>query len=326
MQASVFRTRAWVQAWIDQWGQHPAIQLIDVGGRGDPLEHFYLTRMRIKKILPANSLCLAGVGSGPVSTPRAEYNHYNELLWRTGDVAALARLLKPLGWQQLILPDLCCDAEADARALAHATGWYVALQKNEPAYSVQSHSLDAWLAGLGPNTRLAYYNRRSRLLAYGELRFYDYSLAECDIFFALLNEFHIKRWGQPCYSANSRKFMANFGERLTAEGGSLVMQAMIVNDEVVSVLFDVIWQGRRYNFQSGFAENRFPKIALGALHMGYGIEAAVAVGQVYDFMAGQGKHANYKEKIADTCINISSLVVARGLLKPLYKFRDRLKD
>lgn len=326
VQASVFRTRAWVQAWIDQWGSHPAIQLIDVGGRRDPLEYFYLTRMRIKKILPANSLCLAGVGSGPVSTPRAEYNHCNELLSRVGDNLALAKLLSPLGWQQWLLPDVCCDAELKARALAKVANCYVAEQKKEPAYSVQSSSLNAWLAGLGPNTRLAYYNRRHRLGEHGEVSFYDYPLSQCENFFSLLNNFHLKRWGQACYSADSRRFMANFGERLTAEGGCLVMQAMKVNDEVVSVLFDVVWQGRRYNFQSGFAENRFPKIALGALHMGYGIESAIASSQTYDFMAGQGKHANYKEKIADTCIHISSLVLARGLLKPLYIFRDRLKD
>jgi len=320
--ASVFRTRAWVQAWIDQWGKHPAIQLVDLGGRNDPLEQVYLTRMRIKKILPANSLCLAGVGSGPVSTPRAEYNHCHELLVHAGGLAGLANLLKPLGWQQLLLPDLCRDAEDDARALAQVAGCYVAVQKQEPAYSVQSPSLDAWLGGIGANTRLAYYNRRSRLAEYGRIDFYDYPLAQCETFFAYLNDFHVKRWGRPCYSADSRKFMANFGERLIAEGGRLVMQAMKINDEVVSVLFDVIWQGRRYNFQSGFAENRFPKIALGAVHMGYGIETAIAAGEVYDFMAGQGKHANYKEKIADTCINISSLVLARGLLKPLYIIRD----
>lgn len=322
---SVFRTRAWVQAWIDQWGRHPAIQLIDLGGRRDPLECCYLTRMRIKKIVPANSLCLAGIGAGQLSTPRSEYNHYAELLRQTGGTAGVAKLLAPLGWQQLVLTDLCRDAEADARALAQALKSYTTLQKCEPAYSVQSSSLDAWLAGLGPNTRLAYYNRRNRLGEQGEISFCDYPLHQCEAFFSLLNEFHMKRWGQACYSIESRQFMANFGERLMAEGGRLIMQAMKVNDEVVSVLFDVIWQGRRYNFQSGFAENRFPKIALGALHMGYGIESAIAAGHIYDFMAGQGKHANYKEKIADTRINISSLVIARGLLKPLYRFRDSVK-
>jgi CelD/BcsL family acetyltransferase involved in cellulose biosynthesis len=315
-----------VQAWIDQWGQHPAIQLIDLGGRGDPLEHLYLTRTRIKKILPANSLCLAGSGSGLLSTPRAEYNHFQELLRRIGDVKALARLLAPLDWQQMVLPDLCSAAETEARSLARSAGYYVAPQKREPAYSVQAVSLDTYLAGLGSNTRLAYFNRRTRLQDYGELEFYHYPLAQSEAFFAQLNEFHQRRWGQPCYSSDSRRFMANFGERLIAEGGELVMQAMKVDGDIVSVLFDVIWRGRRYNFQSGYAENRFPKIALGALHMGYGIESAIAAGQVYDFMAGQGKHANYKEKIADTSIQISSLVLARGLLKPLYQIRDRLKN
>jgi hypothetical protein len=213
--ASVFRTRAWVQAWIDQWGQHPCVQLIDVGGSGDPLEYVYRTHTRIKKFLPVTSLCLAGVGFGPVSAPRAEYNDVTQLLERSGDYSSLSRLLGALGWQQLVLPDVCRDTESDLQMLAQAANCYLAVQKREPAYSVDSPSLDDWLSGLGPNTRLAYYNRRGRLQEYGCLHFYDYSLAECDQFFAQLNEFHCKRWGQPCYSAESRKFMANFGERLS---------------------------------------------------------------------------------------------------------------
>ena len=94
-QASVFRSRAWVQAWVDTWGKHPQIRLIDLGGRGDPLEQVYITSARLKKILPVSCLCLAGAGWGPVSTPRAEYNNVDSLLALAGSASALGNLLAP---------------------------------------------------------------------------------------------------------------------------------------------------------------------------------------------------------------------------------------
>src|SRR5690606_40795126 len=71
-----------------------------------------------------------------------------------------------------------------------------------------------------------------------------------------------------------------------------IMQAIVVNDEIVSVLFDICWNQTRYNFQSGYAESRFPKISLGAVHFGYAIQAALEEGLNYDFMARSEEHTS----------------------------------
>lgn len=316
---SVFRSAAWVQAWIDTWGKHPAIQLIDLGGSSNPLETVYITRQRLKKIIPVNTLTLAGVGCGLVSTPRAEYNDINRLVSHFGGADGFFRAIKPLSWQQLLVPDILqnSDAEQQLTLLSQQQGLMLHLEKSEPAYAVQIKSFDDYLRNLGANTRLAYFNRRKNLTQHGDIEFIDYKNADMEKAFLLLNQFHLQRWGAPCYSADSKRFMKNFAERLTAQGGSCILQAMLVNGEVVSILFDVLWRNTRYNFQSGYAENKYPKIALGAIHMGYAIQQAVENKCIYDFMAGTGKHSDYKARIATRIQTLSSYALERGYVKSL---------
>src|SRR5690606_21024129 len=192
--------------------------------------------------------------------------------------------------------------------------WGMYIEKTEFAYSIGDTDFDGYVKGLGKNTRLAYFNRRDRLAKHGEITFQDYELQDAKNFFGRLNEFHIKRWGVPCYSPASQAFLQSFAERLTRAGGSGVMQGLSVNGETISVLFDVIWKKKRYNFQTGYLENKFPRISLGSLHMGYAIQSALDQKKDYDFMAGDGKRRNYKEDVANNKIPISTLYASRNSL------------
>lgn len=316
---SVFRTAAWVQAWIDTWGKHPAVKLIDLGGRSNPLECLYITRQRLKKVIPVNTLCLAGIGCGPISTPRAEYNDFSDLIRLTGSVAEFFNAIKSLAWQQFLITDVLQDSTAGQQIKQLGQQPAVALYtpKSEPAYAVQMISMEEYLQQLGSNTRLAYFNRRKNLAQYGDIHFRDYDINEAEKVFALLNQFHLRRWGQPCYSTDSQAFLKNFGARLVSQGGRFILQSMHINGEAVSVLFDVIWKNTRYNFQSGYVENKYPKIALGAIHMGYGIQDAVENQQVYDFMAGTGKHSDYKKRIATRTQTITNYSLERSFVKKI---------
>lgn len=316
---SVFRTEAWVQAWIDTWGRDPRIQLIDLGGRKHPLEQVYLIKHRLKKVLPINTLCLAGVGFGAMSTPRAEYNDLSSLIAMAGGIEPLQRELRKLKWQQFIITDLDTTTAAceEFEQLAVAGGWQIHSDKLELAYSIRDINFPTYIAGLGSNTRLAYFNRRTRLAQYGEITFREYPPNQAIAFLEKLNSFHVQRWGKPCYSSESQQFMQNFIERLCASGGNAIMQSLAVNNEIVSVLFDVCWKHTRYNLQSGYAEHRFPKISLGALHFGYAIQAALENELDYDFMAGAGKRTNYKEKIANKQTPIKTLSIEQKMLSSL---------
>lgn len=324
---SVFRSAAWVQAWIDTWGKHPALQLIDLGGRSNPLETVYITRQRLKKIIPVNTLALAGVGCGVVSTPRAEYNDIDPLVSHAGNLDGFFKAIKPLSWQQLLLPDILqgCLTDGYIEQLVQYKSLNVCALKTEPAYAVDCVGFNDYLQQLGSNTRLAYFNRRKNLAQQGDIHFQNYDINEADQAFALLNDFHLQRWGKPCYSVASQSFMKNFGARLKDQGGHFILQSMHVNGEVVSILVDVIWKNTRYNFQSGYAENKYPKIALGAIHMGYGIEEAITNQQIYDFMAGEGKHSDYKKRIATRVQTINTYSVERGFVKTLRQLQQRIQ-
>jgi hypothetical protein len=317
--ASVFRTEAWVQAWIDTWGADPRIRLIDLGGRKNPLEHVYITKHWLKNILPVNTLCLAGTGYGAISTPRAEYNDISALLAMAGSKEQLVKLLAPLKWQQFVIPDVDTTtvAMAEIEALVSQTNWRIHTEKTEPAYSISPIPFDEYLKSLGANTRLAYFNRRDRLAKEGEIGFINFKVQKASQFLQHLNQFHIPRWGSPCYSKESQAFIQNFAERLTAAGGEVIMQGITVNGELVSVLLDLIWGNTRYNLQSGYAENRFKKIALGSLHFGYAIQASLEKGLRYDFMAGDGKNGSYKRNISTHRTNIKSLLLQREALATL---------
>lgn len=313
---SFFRTRAWVQSWLDTWGKDPRIELIDIGGRDDPLEKMYLINHKIKGILPVRSLVLAGCGFADFYPPRAEYNNIDLLIQLAGGVKPLMRDLCKLQWNQLGLSDFC---EHDSTQIIDQISQplYIVRTNCDLAYRIEPTDIESYKAQLSASTRAKYFNRRQKLSNYGSLEFYDFD--KPGEFFSILNEFHIQRWGRPCYSRQTENFLRLFIDRFREEGGQILMQAMQINGEIVSVLFDLVWENFRYNLQSGYDEGRFGQLALGSLHLGFAIETALKNNQGYDFLAGNGKQTNYKQKIATKTVPMDSFCLARGWLKHLYK-------
>lgn len=314
---SVFRTEAWTQAWLDTWGAQISKGLIDLGGRGRPLEMLYRIPHRFKKIIPATVLSLVGNGFGSLSTPRSEYNNVSDLIQVAGGAKALGKELQKLPWQQLWLPDIASGHREDEelQPLLRTKPWGAYLIKEEAGYSIENISLNEYLAKLSSSTRLAFFNRRARLEKCGNIERRRYHLSEVEAFFSLLNNFHLHRWGKQCYSSQSMAFVRNFCQRLSSCGGEPVFESILVNGEPVSVLFDVIWCNRRYNLQSGYAENFAHKVPLGSLHLGYAIEDALKAGLKYDFLAGQGKRTDYKASVGTHRISQRSYIATRGYWK-----------
>ncbi len=314
---SLFRTLAWVQSWVDVWGAHPRVKLVDLGGRCNPLEMVYLLNHRLKGVVPVTSLVLAGNGYADFNLPRAEYNNLDSLLLLAGGKELLIKELIKLPWNQWALTDFSSNVVDESfSVLSEKYGAKVIEPRIEVSYRIKLDGSANYKAQLSSSVRAKYFNRKSKLSEHGCIELIE--LSSTRDFFQILNEFHRLRWGRPCYSAQSMEFLALFVERLRVEGGRPIMQLLQVAGETVSVLFDVVWNGVRYNFQSGYFEKKFPQIALGSLHLGIAIEQALDAGLTYDLLAGTGKNVNYKQKIATDEINMISTVLARGWLKRLY--------
>ncbi|MEC7727281.1 MAG: GNAT family N-acetyltransferase [Pseudomonadota bacterium] len=328
---SLFQTDAWQSAWWDTWGKDN--DLIRVVGWSGGHSGLYLSRYRLKGLLPVSSLEFVGCSYRLIRSVRTEYNAL-PLPSATPDLrsAALDRLLESTSWSEAVFSDVPTDSD-DLRllkALAWERGWRLREAARDTAWHVDTCGrFDSYLAALGRNTRLRLFNRRKLLEGQGivtEVDAWQNGPEGRDGFFRLLNNFHRQRWGKPVFGAKALGFQRLFLDRIVNEGGEPHLSILQSDGTPISVLYNVRYQGCTYNIQSGFQESFHPKLSLGILHLGYAIEASFRDPGVrlFDMLAGNGKSSNYKQHLANRqCELVSVMVVKNPLLKALYALKDR---
>ncbi|MBD3640953.1 MAG: GNAT family N-acetyltransferase [Marinobacter sp.] len=313
---NVFLTRAWQDAWWKHWGSTPGFELVSEG-RG--CSGLYLDRYKYKGVLPVTCLQFVGTNYRRLSTPRTEYNCLPP---------ATPDALFSADWSEAVLSDMPEDLPA-VRALldlAEERQCLVRRVGGDVAYSIETNGLFSdYLARLGSGTRLRLYNRRSVLEQVGSVAIGNWWPDKLVSFFELLNGFHRERWGQPCFNATSLSFHQEFLRNIVHEGGRPELSVLCISGRPVSVLYNVLYRNVAYNLQAGFVENYHKKLALGTLHLGYGIEAAFENSEVeaFDLLAGGGKNEAYKAKLATDRTPLVSLMLVRSrLFKLLYRIKD----
>lgn len=314
---SPFRTAAWTDAWLATYGQLPGVNIYDLGGRGNSLEMVYTKRRLLKEIVPIVELATVGCGSPALASPRSEYNNLPL------DAGSLWQEIQSIPWQRCHLSDLdCCAAVGLVEHLADAGA--VAKLEQQECYRVERGSFEHYLAALGKNTRSRYFAKRARLEREARVEWKRFDHAQINQFFELLNRFHIGRWGRPCYSAITQQMLIQFTRELEHSGGKAIFSVLDIEGKPHSVLFDVVWEGVRFNLQSGYQEHFNSQLKLGSLHLGKAIEEALTENLSYDCLAGGGLSSNYKERIANHKPNMVNIVVERGWLSDARRIRQRL--
>jgi hypothetical protein len=327
---TLFQTHAWQSAWWETWGEENGLKLARVWGDGST--GIYTSAHRVNGLIPVRSLEFVGSSHRKFRSTRTEYNRFSSLD-DTPEVAIrrLKTLMNDCTWGEAIFNDLQAGSEevAELLTLAHNNRWLVRETDCDTAWQVRTDgAFNDYLKALGRNSRLRLYNRRSVLEALGAIsqeNVYDQSRDPSE-FFSHLNEFHQRRWGKPVYGAKALAFNAAFLERVVSEGGEPQLLALRCDDQLISVLYNVKYQGRIYNFQSGFEERMHPKVAVGTLHLGYAIERAFLEEDAhsFDMLAGSGKNENYKRCFATDSVPLISLMLVRHpVLKRLYRLKDR---
>ncbi|WP_111641460.1 GNAT family N-acetyltransferase [Marinimicrobium alkaliphilum] len=313
--AGLFYSPAWLDAWQAAWGDFSGITRFD-----DASLPFYHTRALKKGLVPIASLVPIGAGGPGVRSIRSEYlclapeaSHYL-------DKALTYR------WDQLLLPDVIIDSAEyhSAIAQAKAHGLLAIELQRELSYAVdlRSGTFDNYLQSLGKHSRLRLYNRRKRLAQEATITQED-MWPDQSGFLDLLNGFHQARWGKPCFDGRNLEQVSQLLKKLPEHGAKVELSVMSADGEPVSVVLDIISQGRCYNLQSGYREDAFKGVSLGTLHFGYRIERGFQQGwDHYDFLAGTGKNANYKASLANTDTELATLALVRSLpLKLAYRLR-----
>lgn len=335
-QPGLFRSSAWLTAWKEAWGTHPATRPSGDAVSlpcGTTLEEMIVrTRTYKGKILPVINAFPLGISTREMPSIRSEYfflanedEHLPKTITRYLDNAL------QYSWDQFYIADILRSSPTYHLLLqaARARQLDVIHAEIEPTYAIDLRQRDfaTYLGNLGKHTRLRLFNRRQHLKKQGPVKIQNI-WPDRTAFFQLLNDFHQRRWGKACYRGRNIDFINLFLDHLTIQGYEVDFSVMSVSGTPVSAVFDIRYQGRQYNFQSGYLENFCKSVALGTLHLGYQIEAAFnnpAI-QFYDFMAGKGKNSDYKKKLVNRSDELATLLLVRSnWLKQIYKLQSLVR-
>src|SRR5690606_2264127 len=326
-QPGLFRSDAWLTAWHDTWGRHPALLMPEktTSATAQDLRHMILrVSSRRKKILSVVNAFPPGLSSSSTPSVRSEYFFLER---EEGDLADTIRrwldAAQCYSWDQLYIADVLRSSLTYTLLLEEAQrrGLEVIHQNIESTYAIdlRHQGFEDYLQSRGKNTRLKLFNRRRNLAQLGKVEVNNIWPNRAG-FFELLDQFHQARWGKPCYREGNRKFINRLLDNLDQEGHPVDFSVLTLAGKPLSAVFDISYQGRKYNLQTGYQENFHKSISLGTLHFGYQIEAAFRDPDVafYDFMAGKGKNSDYKKCLANCSDEFATLLRVRSPLLRLY--------
>jgi GNAT acetyltransferase-like protein len=324
---SVFQSYAWQKAWWNTWGDTDGFEPLSNGTL--PAAGLYIDRYLFKRILPVRCLQFVGTNYRRISTPRTEYNCLTSVKGSAGceDTIGFRSILSS-SWSEAVFGDMpaLSDSVDQLRRLAESRCWLWRIVAEDTAYSINTaKKWQDYVDSLGRNTRLRLFNRRNILEQLGKIDLSNAWPRETDQFFELLNRFHVKRWGTPCFNNQSLAFHRAFLSLVVHEGGEPELSVLSCGGHPISVLYNVVFEGCVYNIQAGFEADFHKKLAVGTLHLGYSIEEAFKRQGVikFDLLAGEGKHENYKARLATDSEQLVSVMLVRSrLFRMLYRLKD----
>ncbi len=331
----LFNSRSWQELWWSIWGRPAGFELtpVSIGQAGGPraLAPLYVERRSLKGI-PVRRLQFMGANEQTLSTPRCEYRDILAAgVDRPAADRALLDTIARLQWDDFILRDVATNSPliAALHQWSRDHGFRLRTIYRDRAYAQTCDGTFAdYLAGLKPEVRRKLYNKRKQLSQLGTLALENSYPHAVDSFFDILNGFHRTRWGAELYGTAGLGFQKELLGRLAEQGAEPWLSVMRLNGEPISVSYNILFQGRVYNIQSGFNEEVQKSLSLGLIHIGYLLEAAFAHPdvKVVDFLAGYGKKSNYKADICNEIVEMHSFQVVRSpLLKLLYWLNDLQK-
>lgn len=328
----LFMSWAWQASWWEVWSDELALELFllavyDENERLVGLAPMYAKSFRTPIGWQVNRLHMVGNAWKLGPTVRTEYVSFIvDTAHTVAVLEALAQHLAGSTWDELII------ADADEQGMK---AWEPALSKSlDISRLVRSESLGIvvatagifsdWVAALGKNTRLKLFNRRALFEDTFDGAFARWEDGES--FLKTLNEFHLTRWGKPCFDDYAVDFHLKLLERLSF-GQQAELSVLSAKGKAISVLYDIRAGNRVYNLQAGFCEHFHPKISLGTLHLGYAIERSFSDPRAasYDLLAGSGKNTFYKSHFKGEQVSFTTIEYVRSpVLKLAYRARGCL--
>jgi CelD/BcsL family acetyltransferase involved in cellulose biosynthesis len=250
------------------------------------------------------------------------FSEYLDVIARRGYadavLACVARWLRSEPhWHDLALPYLKPGSLALRLAREHLTGIAEVREVDELAgYNVNlPASFAEYTRRLKSGVRRKLLHQRGKL---GEIGVVQVAAHEVGGTLGLLRELGAQRWGDK--GERLHRFNMDFAA-WQAEAGGLRLTKLTSAGRTLSIMYDVRIGNTEYYLQSAFDPAASHGLSLGYQHIGYVLERACQEGIVrFDFLAGKGRHRDYKRDLAQECSTLVCCHVIRsGWLRALYR-------
>ncbi|HVW69854.1 MAG TPA: GNAT family N-acetyltransferase [Steroidobacteraceae bacterium] len=226
-------------------------------------------------------------------------------------------------WSDIALTYVKPDSLALRLAREHLQE-YALVREVEPARSSGIRlrgDFAVYLGSLSSGARRKLYNQRRKLRAP------EVAAVPAERVATAVEQLHRmsrQRWGTK--SESLRAFLTGIAQDL-ARLGRLHLTVLREGGNEISVLYVARVGNCDYYLQSAFDAAATRGLSPGYLHLGYAIESAYAAGVDYfDFLAGAGRHRDYKQDLANEHVPLVCLHGIRpGWLQALYRLHGRLQ-
>jgi len=324
---SYFLTWRWIGAWLAELPAEfePLCLRARAGGETVGLALLVWRRARRRGVIHSKQLHLNATGHLHFDQLSIEYNDFL-VDRRLADEARRAMIGQLAEWTEL-WDELFLDGvdPSFAARLAGIPGQLVLRGRGfYPYVDLQAVPDAECLATLGRNTR--HQIRRTYRLCGDPRLEIAADAADAAVFFAGLLEQHKAVWSPRGYAgAFWNDFLLGFHRRLIAEGlpcGEVqLLRTRSGDGRIIGHLYNFIYRGRVYCYQSGFAPFDDNRIKPGLLSHHLAIVMSRANGlRFYDFMAGDSR---YKRSLSNRVGELHWMVMQRPALRFVLEQRLR---
>ena len=324
---SFFQSAGWIGTWLRQLPGNVAPEALVVrdGERVVGLAVVCRANHNRHGFIRSHGLYLNETGNPSLDALTVEYNGLlldRDYLAGARDAALDALMTMRPRWDELYLSGLVSADVTEYRPQLRTRGLGIHLRDLKRYDWVDLGQIREaggdYIAGLSRNSRHQVRRARKLYEMRGPLTLTAArDLSEAHAFLDRLKELHQRYWsvrGEPGAFANP--FFERFHRALISarfEAGETQLLRIASGQDEIGYLYNFVWRGRVYAYQSGFAYEADAKIKPGLVSHVLAVEHNLAEGAaVYDFMAGESQH---KKSLGTMNDEMSWLVAQRPLLK-----------
>ncbi len=335
-EASFYLSWPWIGTWLDALPAERRPEIMNASLDGEVVGLCALAQHPTRRygVLASHGLYLTETGDPKFDCLTVEHNDILADRRYASQVSRemVCHLVKELGgWDEFYLSGIRGnDSGDDLAALAAAAGLSIHLIARQDCRYVDLDKIRSdggqYIDQLSKNTR--YQIKRSRRL-YEERGEISLTLAR-DSEQALqyldeLKDLHQAYWtsrGHP--GAFASPFFEKFHRELIArhmQDGTVQLVRLAAGDATIGILYNFVWRGHVYSYQSGFKYEDDNRIKPGLVSHWLAIEHYLKIqARCYDFLAGDSQ---YKSSLGTDSVSLAWMTARRSRLK--YAIEDGLR-